>query len=755
MNFYHSFLIFLCLLLPSISLAATDPIDAGQTAFARGQFAQAARHWEATTFNPEQKPAEYMDTGVRLAIAYQSLGFSRKALKRLHAVLVFAAQSGDAVRHASVLAHLGDVYLAIGDFPQTRIFLEKAAAVAPPGHLLLRANLLNKQGNLHMAQEQYLEAIAAYRQCVELAAGRAGDKMLEAKTRVNLLRAAMHTGKAAGEYLSAALRQVQDLEISHDKAFLYIALAQMMRDIPAAQRGKAPLSAHSALKQAMDIAETLGDERAASYATGLLGLLYADAGRTREAAQLTRQAIFRAQQNEGFHPELLYRWERQLGQLLRAQGQTEKAVLAYRRALEYLKRIRPELQGGGYRERPRSFREAEGGLYFELADILLQQTGRASADEKPQSLQEAKRIVELFKRHELEKYFKDSCIAAPTQLDRPPARTAVLYPVLLADRIELLLSLADGTRQYAGPSVSAAELQETARQFREKVENFTPENILLRGIEDVLLPARQLYDWLIRPVTADLAAGDIDTLVIVADGILGAVPFAALHDGEAFLIERYALAVTPSVELVDPRPLPRDNARTLLAGLSEAVQGFPPLSHVQDELSNIAELWGGDILENADFTLANLSRQLEKTPYAIIHFATQGHIGKDPRQTFLLTHDGKLTIDRLEELLRFSESRRKPVELIVFSTSQTAQGDEQALLGLAGIAIKAGARSALASLWTVSDAATAELMTEFYRQLQDPALSKAQALRAAQLQLLADYEHPYFWAAFLLIGNWL
>jgi len=141
----------------------------------------------------------------------------------------------------------------------------------------------------------------------------------------------------------------------------------------------------------------------------------------------------------------------------------------------------------------------------------------------------------------------------------------------------------------------------------------------------------------------------------------------------------------------------------------------------------------------------------------LITIRKNGQFDHDPKNTFLLTYDDKLTMDRLERLLSFNQFRENTVELLTLSACQTAVGDERAALGLAGVAIKAGARSALASLWFVNDTATAELISEFYNQLRSTQLSKAQALQNAQKKLLDQktFNHPIFWAPFLLIGNWL
>jgi CHAT domain-containing protein len=297
--------------------------------------------------------------------------------------------------------------------------------------------------------------------------------------------------------------------------------------------------------------------------------------------------------------------------------------------------------------------------------------------------------------------------------------------------------------------VNRDTLTATVREFRHYLEK--------RTSREYLPFAQQLYGWLIRPLQGELDAQDIDTLVIVPDGPLRTIPLAALHDGQGFLISRYAIATTPGLTLTDFRPIQRQKIQPLLNGLTEAVQGFPSLQHVQRELAAIHAAYGGKVLENEDFRLASVQQELKETPYSIVHIASHGQFASDVRHTFLLTFDDKLTMDRLERFMALSQYRDQPVELLTLSACQTAAGDDRAALGLAGVAVKAGARSALATLWFINDQASAQLVTEFYRQLRDLDVSKAKALQQAQVQLLTDrrYQHPGYWSPFLLIGNWL
>ena len=272
-----------------------------------------------------------------------------------------------------------------------------------------------------------------------------------------------------------------------------------------------------------------------------------------------------------------------------------------------------------------------------------------------------------------------------------------------------------------------------------------------------LAPAQRLYDWFVRPYEPALRAAGVDTLVFVPDGALRTIPMAALHDGEDFLVRRYNLAVTPGLALTDPQPLDREAPKLLLAGLSESVQGFAALQHVEQELRSIEDIFGGQVLLNDGFTSSSFDSRIEGEEFSIVHIASHGTFSGNADQSFILTYDGQISINELADLVRRTRFRDVPLEMLVLSACETASGDEQAALGLAGIAIKAGARSAVGSLWQIDDEATSTLMAQFYRELSDPRSSRAGALRMAQTMLLENdqFNHPFYWSPFLLISNWL
>lgn len=270
--------------------------------------------------------------------------------------------------------------------------------------------------------------------------------------------------------------------------------------------------------------------------------------------------------------------------------------------------------------------------------------------------------------------------------------------------------------------------------------------------------AQKLYDWLIRPAEAELAKSGVNTLVFVPDGALRNIPIATLHDRHHYLVEKYSIALAPSLQLLDPKPLPKKQLKALTVGLSESRHGFAPLSNVPLELEQIHSEVPGVVLLNQKFTSSAFQNQLKASPFPIVHIATHGQFSSKAEQTFILSWDNRIDVHQLDNILQpKKQSESGAIELLVLSACQTAAGDKRAALGLAGIAVRAGARSTLATLWSVDDAATTQLMSQFYWELANSTVTKAEALRRAQLKLIKDpsQQHPIYWAPYVLVGNWL
>ncbi len=249
--------------------------------------------------------------------------------------------------------------------------------------------------------------------------------------------------------------------------------------------------------------------------------------------------------------------------------------------------------------------------------------------------------------------------------------------------------------------------------------------------------------------------------MFVQGGALRTIPPAALYDSETrqFLIQKHPLAVTPGLTLTDPRAIEPEHVRLLIAGLSVAVQGYPALDAVEMELENVQETFGGsgEMLVNESFLTQRFEDAITREAFGIVHIASHGEFSGRSEESFVLTFDDRISMAQLSRLAGLSDYREQSLELLTLSACQTAVGDDRAALGLAGLAVQSGARSALATLWFISDEASSELVTHFYRELRKPGVSRAEALRRAQVRFIEDpsFRHPGYWAPFLLIGSWL
>lgn len=488
---------------------------------------------------------------------------------------------------------------------------------------------------------------------------------------------------------------------------------------------------------AADAAERAGDLDLAAKIVGLEGEAHAALDRHERALELFGKALLASRGRA----ELEYRWLWGMARSRKALGDHEGALKAYATATRRLSLVRGSLPvldayGGSF------FRRRVEPLYRERATLLVE-AGQLAA---------ARSSIEDLKAAELENYFRDDCVerlrAARRGVGALENATAVLYPLVMDDRLELVLEFQNGLLR-ASSSVSRKELAAVADRFAAG----------LAGKGDVTVAARRLYAWLIAPVIEELQKAAVKTLVFVPDGSLRKVTLAALPapPGKGmFLVESFALVQTPGLTLAaggDGR-----EGRILAAGLTTppADEDLAPLPHVRRELRTLRDRFGADILPGEAFSRDGLEERLAARSYSIVHVATHAEFAGSVEDSRLIAPGGDIGLDDLETMMLLTSFRTQPVDLLTLSACQTARGDDRALLGLAGIAVKSGARSALATLWLVEDEAAADLSAGFYEAFLEDGLDKAQALRRAQLKMmrLPGREHPYYWAAFILIGNW-
>jgi CHAT domain-containing protein len=558
------------------------------------------------------------------------------------------------------------------------------------------------------------------------------------------------------------------------------------------------------LSQAHDLAQQIRNPVAIALTLGRLGHFYECQQDYAVALQWTQQAQLAGQGQDG-----RYLWHWQAARIFKAQGQVQESLAAYEMAVNMLKGIRNGLAIAG-RDVQFDFRDSVESIYRELADLQLTQATTlsspvvrypsvqrvaavlsarsadvgafdgGSSSEDPRAagsalVAAALETIDNLHLAELQNYLGDDCTLDP--IAKPIAlldqKTAVLSSILLGDRTALILTRPDGPAharsQVHWLSVAPSDLTRTVNTLRQQLEKRSD---LMNSYRQ---PAQQLYDWLIRPFAAEL--DQIETLVFVQDGILRSIPMAALYDGQQFLMERYAIANTLSLTLIDPTQMDRQNLRVVAFGLTQPalIEGdlaFDGLQDVSAEIQQImATMPGSTGLLDREFTRDRLQRELQQANTPIIHLATHGKFGMDSRDTFLVTgkrapltaatapparlYNEKLTMNQLYAMIR-QRPRGNPVELLTLTACETAVGSDRDALGIAGIALQAGARSAIASLWQVDDQATAALITDFYQGLRQ-GLSRAKALQQAQKLWLQRHpgSHPSYWAALILVGNWL
>ncbi|NMG08083.1 hypothetical protein DP117_14775 [Brasilonema sp. UFV-L1] len=368
------------------------------------------------------------------------------------------------------------------------------------------------------------------------------------------------------------------------------------------------------------------------------------------------------------------------------------------------------------------------------------------------NLAKALNVIESLQIAELDNYFREACLTKlPVQVDKIDPQAAVIYPIILRDRLEVILSLPNQPLRHYTTTIPQEQVEQIVEQMQASLSRTSL-------TEERLPVAQKVYDLIVRPAEADLQASKIKTLAFILDGSLKNLPMVALHDGQRYLLEKYSIALTPGLQLLAPQPLQRQQIKVLVAGVSQSTQGFAALPGVESEVSEIKSEIPAQVLLNQTFTSAAIQKQIRANPFQVVHLATHGQFSSNAADTYILTWDGRLDVKQLGEILRTREqSTPTPIELLVFSACQTAEGDKRAALGLAGVAVRSGARSTLGTLWSVEDKSTADFMAEFYRQLANSQTTKAEALRQAQLKLLKEpgYKHPFYWAGFVLVGNWL
>ena len=769
-----------------------DLLQARQAQFSQAQALQAAGFYrlsvellvELTSHLAEQPPSE-------LAVrASRSLGEAFRLTGKLSEAEVQLQRSLQLAQELSLPDQVSIAYRSLGDLallqesqdslqvtPLQYYDRAVAAAATPLVQFQARLAQLRRRIDLGFWQSAYQQGLTLWQQVETLPPGRASlYSQIELVQQLQIMRQAITLALSDGDAVPDTVwytfvRQVFAAHFNTLRSKTTNTYSRSLSENPlwyVIDKQFPPLTAMATLLGDLrQVAQNLGDVQAEATLLGVLGSLYEQVEDWDTASQVTQTGLVLAQSYN--LEQVAYHLQAQLGRIQLAQGDRTAAIDAYRASVQTLQAMRADVVAVSS-EAQYSFQRSIEPIYRELATLLLEeQTETNSAD----NLKQAREVIELLQLAELDNFFREACLNAETVgIDDLDKQAAVVYPILLSNRLDIVVSLPNEEFRHFPVEVDQADLNQTLQMLRQALETPRSDAVTRAGIAlelvdapqlQVLPPATKLYNWLIAPAEAALTAADIKTLVFVLDGSLRSIPMAALYDGSQFLIEKYEIALTPGLQLLDPKPLPKQDLSVIVAGLSETGESpdageFGALPNVVEEVRTIEQFFPSVVLLNQDFNVDNFVTQVGTLSSPVVHLATHGQFGSNLDDTFVLTWDDRLVANRFSNILLTSElSREAPIELLVLSACETATGDDRAVLGLAGIAMRSGARSTLASLWQVSDPATAQLMGEFYRQLSDAQITKATAIRQAQLELLKDeqYRHPYYWAPFVLVGNWL
>jgi CHAT domain-containing protein/uncharacterized protein HemY len=650
-----------------------------------------------------------------LGNAYRSQGNYAKAIEYQEKRLAITREIKEIRGEGQALGFLGLVYRALGDYPKSIDYYQQSLAIAIKiNDRLSKAKSLGYLGNAYYDLGNYNEAIKYHQSSLE-AAQEISDRRGEGKSL-------------------AYLGNAYEAQGNYDKAISYY---------------------ESSLK----IAQEVSDRRGEGKTLGALGSTYYALGDYAKAIGYHKSGLEIARKIKNRDGERIALSN--IGLTLQTQNQTDLSIVFYKQSVNVSESIRKDIRSLD-QDIQKSYVGTVEGSYRRLADLLLKQ-GR---------VMEALQILDLLKVQELEEYLKnikgsdrtaqgvrllepESAISeqlltisfenspeinrqlsqqiqqlprseinkVPEYLQKIPQGTVLLYPLILSDRLEIILFSPNTLPISRTVKISKDKLEKLISEFRAGLRDISS--------DDVKEPAAELYNLLIKPIETELAQAKAKTILYAPDGQLRYVPIAAIYDGKKWLVEKYRISNLIAYSLSD----------------------FSPATI--KEVNAIANTFQNSVT----LTEANFSRQAIESQFRnhnILHLATHAEFNTGvPDNSFIIFGNGDKI--RLHEITNWQIPN---VDLIILSACQTGLGSLGSgveILGFGYQVQKAGAKNAIASLWSVNDAGTGSLMTAFYGELQKENVAIAESLRRSQIALIKskEYNHPYFWSAFFVIGNGL
>ncbi|WP_257207592.1 CHAT domain-containing protein [Nostoc linckia] len=736
----------------------------GNLELAQGKAQAALSSWEtaASLYQQLKDSNRAILAQINQAQALQALGLYRREISLLQSLTTDLQKQPDSLAKAASFRNLGEALALAGDIDRAKKHLQQSLEIAQKlrsAETIATAYL--SLGNLAYIPgssiEQKKTALAYY----EKAAISSTTATSKIPSQLNCLRLLIELEQwpAAQALYPEIQSQIANLPLGRSAIYAQVNLAQRLLEMRQKFPEPNPETIAKILAVARQQAQQLEDVRSESFVLGNLGHLYELSQQWSIAQDLTTQALNLSQSIQA--SDIAYRWQWQLGRILcqgkpqcDRQGDITGAIAAYQQAFNTLQNIRSDLIATN-KNVQFSFRETVEPVYRRLVDLLLQ-----SSAPSQENLTQARNVIEALQVAKLQNYLRQACedtkLALDKVIDSQDQTSAVIYAIILNDRLEVILKR---------PNKKLSHYATPPQQKIEEVVSRLYENLQEDGsYEEVQQDGQKVYNWLIQPIEKDLKDSKIKNLIFVLDGPLRKIPMASLYDGQQYLVEKYAVSLALGLQVREPIALDRSKIKILAASLTQPpnnteFSGFSRLTNVEQEIKEIKKTglavnWIADRV----FTTKNFNKKLNSTNFDVVHLATHGLFSANRENTFVVTADGKLKIDEFDRLfLTQKQNRTHRIELLVLSACQTATGNDQAVMGIAGTTVQAGASSAIASLWDLDDEASVPFIKEFYTHLGQPNISRAEALRLAQQALLKNpkYDHPRYWAPYVLVGSWL
>ncbi|MEE3717321.1 CHAT domain-containing protein [Tumidithrix elongata RA019] len=724
-----------------------------------------------------------------LGIAYNALAMYDKAIEYQEQSLLIAREIKDRLGEGAALGNLGITYDSLSKYDKAIEYQEQRLAIVREiKDRLGEGETLGNLGKAYYYLGKYDKAIQYDLQWLAISReikDRHGEGYALVSLGINYRELSKYN-KAIEYYLQSLLiaREIKDrlgegaalrnLGITYDSLGKYDKAIEYQEQWLAISR---------------EIKDRLGE----SHALVNLGDSYYYLGKYDKAIEYDLQwlAISREIKDREGEGEAL----NIIGFVLETQKQPDLAILYYKQSVKVTESIRKDIRKLD-KDIRKSYLDAVSYRYKNLANHLLKQ-GRVT---------EALQVLDLLKIQELEDYLKNvkgndrtakgvellaperaisgqlSALSydkipelnrqlasqiqqlpkseinkVPDYLQKLPKGAVLLYPLILDDRLELIFFSANTLPINRTIPIKKADLEKLVTDVRADMRDYTS--------LDIKNSSPKLYGVLIKPIEADLKQANATTILYAPDGILRYIPLSALYDGKQWLVEKYRVNNLIAYSLFDPDSKPQSNIR-IFAGAFGGKKGenrfganglpatIPEVENIQTSFPNTTKLVDQDFTAQAS--------KAKVSGNAIVHFATHAKfISGSPLDSYVLFGDGsKVT------LAEINEWQLKDADLVVLSACETgvgSLGNGAEILGFGYQVQRAGAKASIASLWTVSDGGTQLLMEALYGNLQKGNTSMSTSLREAQLSMIRrsvkqgeiNFNHPYYWSAFVLIGNGL